>query len=72
MTSNTVAPMFQRRQYEAIAEVLADLRGRFDDGGACQFGVECAADDLAAMFAADNPRFDNERFRLAAGIVGEA
>jgi hypothetical protein len=70
-TSKSTAPMFERRQYEAIAEVLADLRTRFDDGGSCQFGVECAADDLAVMFAADNPRFDNERFRTAVGVVGE-
>ena len=71
MPANTVAPQFSRRHYEAIADVLADVRGQFDEGGSCQFGVECAADALAAMFAADNSRFDNERFRLAAGIVGE-
>ena len=71
MTSQTVAPAFTRQHYRAIAAVLADLRDRFDDGGACQFGVECAADDLAAMFAAHNPRFDNERFRTACGVMGE-
>lgn len=72
MTSRSVAPAFSRRHYEAVAAVLGELRDRFDEGGACQFGVECAGDELARMFAEDNPRFDNERFRQAAGIVGEA
>jgi hypothetical protein len=79
MTQREVTPMsaskdtaqFQRRHYEAIAEVLGDVRDHFDEGGACQFGVEAAADALAALFSEDNPRFDNERFRLACGIVGE-
>ena len=72
MTGQTVAPMFQRRQYCAIARTLAEVRSQFDEGGACEFGCECAADALARMFAEDNPRFDNERFRTAAGIVGES
>lgn len=70
--STTKVAAFQRRHYEAIADVLASARSGFDEGGACQFGVECVADELARMFAADNPSFDNERFRNACGIVGES
>jgi hypothetical protein len=72
MSSQTVTPAFGRRHYVAIADVIDGLRASFDEGGACQFGVECAADALAAMFAEDSPRFDNERFRTACGIVGES
>jgi hypothetical protein len=71
MSGSSLAPTFERRHYIAVARVLGELRERFDEGGACRFGVECAADELARMFAADNPRFDNERFRCAAGVVGE-
>ena len=72
MTGSSVAAAFSRRHYQAVADVLADLRARFDEGGACQFGVECAADDLAVMFGEDNARFNSERFRQACGIVSEA
>jgi hypothetical protein len=72
MAAKTVAPAFtRRRHYTAISDALADVRAGFDGGDACQFGVECAADALAALFAEDDPRFDNERFREACGIVGE-
>ena len=67
----STAPTFERRHFTAVADALADVRAGFDEGGACQFGVECAADALAALFAEGNPRFDNERFRSACGIVGE-
>jgi hypothetical protein len=67
MDTQKVAPAFCRRHYEAIADVLDG----FDEDGACQFGVECTADALAALFAEDNPRFDNQRFRTACGVVGE-
>ena len=71
MSNTTVAPAFTRRHYTAIADALSGVRDGFDEGGACQFGVECTADALAALFAEDNPRFDNERFRAACGVVGE-
>lgn len=71
MAGSSVAPAFSRRHYQAVADALREARDGFDEGGACQFGVECAADQLARVFAEDNPRFDNERFRQAAGIVGE-
>jgi hypothetical protein len=71
MAGQTVAPAFERRHYTAIADAIDGLRASFDEGGACRFGVECTADALAALFAEDNPRFDNERFRAACGVVGE-
>jgi|GEM_PF-3264962 len=72
MPPSSVSPKFCRAQYVAIAATLADLREQFDDLSAGQFGVECSADAIARMFAADNPRFDNQRFRDACGIVGES
>jgi len=72
MSNTTVAPQFSRRHYTAIADALSGVRDGFDEGGSCQFGVEAAADALAALFAEDNGRFDNERFRNACGIVGES
>jgi hypothetical protein len=72
MAPSTVAPRFTRCHYEQVADVISGVRAGFDEGGSCQFGVECTADALAAMFSEDNPRFDNERFRNACGIVGEA
>lgn len=71
MPAKTLAAAFTRRHYQAIADAIDSERARFDDDGACRFGVECAAESLAALFAEDNPRFDRARFMVACGIEGE-
>ena len=58
MPTDTVArPKFSRQHYQAVADALGGVCSGFDDGGACRFGVEVAAEALAALFAEDNPRF---------------
>jgi hypothetical protein len=56
-------PMFTKRHYEAIAQVLRDA-----DRPADQLPVRMAyvATKLADVFANDNPFFDRERFLRAA------
>ena len=53
-----------RKDYVAIAEVIADAKDRFNMDGAGQY----IAGRLADMMAADNPSFDRERFLKAAGV----
>jgi hypothetical protein len=52
--------MFTRRHYEAVARVLRDAA--LDDEAR-----HALAQDFAAMFAADNPRFHAGKFREACG-----
>ena len=69
MTRSTVArPVFSRRLYELVADALDGVRAGFDEGGACVFAVECAAEALVALFSEDNPRFQPARFLRACGI----
>ena len=64
-------PKFQRRHYEAIAEVLKDVR---DSADTLQlFPPEIAAlngiiTKTAEVFRRDNPRFDRDRFISACGL----
>lgn len=53
-----------RKDYVAVAKIIAD-----NDSGMSIWTVRARiADALAEMFAADNPRFDRERFLKACGI----
>ena len=50
-----------RKHYEAIAAILAvNVRGMVT--------AEETAQNMADYFAAENPRFDRERFLEAAGV----
>lgn len=51
--------MFAKRHYEAIAEVIQDIRGRHLNAG---LALTCA---MANMLQSDNPRFDRARFEAA-------
>jgi hypothetical protein len=68
MTAKTLAPAFTRRHYQQVAEALNEDRERFDVDGAVRFGIESAAKALCDVFAADNPRFDRDRFLAAVGV----
>jgi hypothetical protein len=48
---------FQRRHYEAIAEVLAVFHSKGS------FTVEDIDEEFIAMFQTDNPNFKRERFK---------
>jgi hypothetical protein len=50
-----------RRHFVALAQLVADVQA---NGGS--IGVECLAQRLADLCAADNGRFDRERFMVAA------
>jgi len=68
MSRGSVAPAFTRRHYVAVADAIEGVREGLDEDGACRFGIEAAADALAALFAEDNERFDCRRFLAACGI----
>jgi hypothetical protein len=70
MPQASLAAAFTRRHYTAIADAIDGERARFNDEGACRFGVECVAEALAALFTEDNARFDRARFLSACGIEG--
>jgi hypothetical protein len=57
-----------RKDYCAVAFVLKRERERFEDDGACAFGIECAAQALCEVFAEDNGRFSRDRFLAACGV----
>lgn len=54
-------PKFQKRHYEAIADVIADAR-LTANGASAADKIEAG---LATLFAKDNPRFKPQRFYRA-------
>lgn len=68
--------MFQRRHYQAVADVLADARAKANsetDLFALQFSrslLDTLTVEFSNIFATDNPRFSKERFAEAAKTVG--
>jgi hypothetical protein len=71
MPSKTVAPAFTKRHFEQVADALQGVREQYELGGSVAFGIEVAAESLAALFWEDNERFDRRRFLTACGIEGE-
>lgn len=57
-----------RKHFEAIAAAIANNRGT-DDPPMVRKALDDVAQDLAAVFAADNPRFDSARFLAACGVA---
>lgn len=55
-----------RKHYNAIASVLREIEGEMN-GEAYMW----LADQLAAMFAEDNPLFDKERWDQAVNLAGD-
>jgi hypothetical protein len=53
-----------RKDYRAFAKVLKDVA----DAPSRESAVERIASGLIAIFRADNPNFDEARFRKAAGL----
>jgi hypothetical protein len=64
--STVAARQFSRRHYEAVAEILKRRFANESDDSAAKWVVDAVADDLADLFAADNERFDRQRFKRAA------
>ena len=62
-----MASKYQKRHYEDVARLIADIvRCRFSaTSGATAKDMEGY---FAAVFAADNPNFDRERFLKACGL----
>ena len=62
-------PMFQKRHFEAIAEVMSSVWPNNVEGIAARNLIEFR---LLKLFANDNPQFDRTRFREACdGTKGE-
>lgn len=59
-----------RKDYVAIAAAIRAEYKAVSDGPALQRSVERVAERIANVLAADNPRFDRDRFLAAA--LGEA
>lgn len=62
-----------RKHYEAVAAVIRDEVDSVSDLPTVQavivrISLLNVADGLADVFAADNPRFDRERFLAACGL----
>jgi hypothetical protein len=59
-----------RKDYVAVAEVLNTQAVKAVEGHEVTafFAVADIANGLADLFAADNPRFDRDRFLTAAGV----
>lgn len=66
--------MFQRRHYEKIAASLhrSQMAKSLERDNKHRLqaidGIRLVAIDIASTFAADNPRFDRERFMKACGF----
>lgn len=62
-----------RKHYTAVADVFAPRLVNAPTGTDWDFGYTCAAkaiaNDLADIFAADNPAFDRARFLAACGVT---
>jgi hypothetical protein len=59
---------FQRRHYQAIADVLAFSLASADRTMFTSDELGKVAETLAKAFKVDNPRFDKARFIVACGI----
>lgn len=58
-----------KKDYEKFADMLLGYRCcNLDEDGDRVISVLGVAQDIADIFAADNPRFDRERFLQACGI----
>lgn len=53
--------MMTRKNYQALAEALSS--------GTDSYGFEFVVDNVADVLAADNPRFDRDKFMVA--VFGE-
>lgn len=56
-----------RKNYEAVAQVLRQVRQDWKGEGDVQVALSYVASGLAGVFAADNQRFDRTKFIQAAG-----
>lgn len=66
-------PKFQKRHYEAIATVIADMSHEAAVPGVRMLFSSSETVDLARRladyFAIDNPRFQRDRFLRACGVA---
>ena len=57
-----------KKDYVKVASIIHDAIENADPSYDAWASVAEAGEHLADMFAADNPRFDRDRFRKAAGL----
>jgi len=61
-----MVPVFQYRYYKAIAATLAKARETIGSVSVANPLISYTVDEIADMFASDNPRFDRAWFLAAA------
>ena len=64
--------MFTKQHYERIAQAFAEIAGKYEStvvNAAVDNVRTYLANEMADMFAEDNPRFDKKRFLTAADVV---
>lgn len=57
------------KHFAAVAGTISDERAAFPTDLSVQNALSDVAMGLADIFAADNPRFDRNRFLVAAGVT---
>lgn len=60
------ARIFQHRQYEVIAKVIANEHANHDSEGVIHLALVDVTSALADAFEEDNPNFDRRRFVMVA------
>lgn len=61
-------PKFERRHYEAVAQLLGTRYKRSEYNPAGQAYVKLVMLDFVELFKQDNSKFDVQRFAKAAGL----
>jgi hypothetical protein len=60
-----------RKDYQLIAEVIANLNADFNTDGEDTVSLSLVAKELAEALETDNPRFDRNRFLVACGVTSD-
>jgi len=60
--------MLTRQHYKAIARIIKEAREDYRGGTPTELVLSTISTQLADYFAADNPRFDGNRFLEACAI----
>lgn len=57
-----------RKDYQVIAQVLANLYSDFNNGGSDEVSLSLVVDEMSKALEQDNPRFNADNFRKACGL----
>lgn len=57
------------KHFAALADVISEERANFPTDLSVQNALDNVTFGMAKVFKADNPRFDRDRFLVAAGVT---